>query len=493
MADILFDMFEGVNQILNAKLINITVEINPIFNIYLVVNPYMTVGKLKEMIYKQVYYRVPEEYKLKLILVNHHLELTDNTKFLKEYGIGDGSLIKLEIVNLNLKLNLRYKDEVYSLNVVDNPTITGFKTLIKHYIETTEFNPSQHLNELVGKDFELYYKNIRLINKNNINYYNIIDNETIDIIDVCDDSLINVSIRTLANKTLNIRVKENELISNVKMIVADRMDMACIDSFNLLFIGKSLKYTSNETLQTYHIVNNSTLYLVLSLRGGKPVILFYPPKDSEELEVKTILDLHPDCSYTSLLPKPEKEGNKIVWNGIIQNKPDSSDIIVNGRKHKYLFYEFENETSEYISSLIGLQSISDHFNQSYLINDMEEYEDWCYNVLSKIGLKEKDIDDFMTFWADNVYKNGPYVIARIVPETDLSKCCSLDIETTDVKTNIRRVYVSMIICKKLPEWIKTSEMIDWKKEVVVPDYFKPIEYPEDQLTVIEWGGMLSMF
>ena len=99
----------------------------------------------------------------------------------------------------------------------------------------------------------------------------------------------------------------------------------------------------------------------------------------------------------------------------------------------------------------------------------------------------------MTFWADNVYKNGPYVITRIVPETDLSKCCSLDIEANDVKINIRRVYVSMIICKKLPEWIKTNEMIDWKKEVIVPDYFKPIEYPDDQLTVIEWGGMLSMF
>ena len=261
----------------------------------------------------------------------------------------------------------------------------------------------------------------------------------------------------------------------------------------MLFSGKRLEYTSNETLQTYDIINNSTINLVLSLRGGKPVILFYPPKDSKELEVKIILDLNPNCSYTSLLPKPEKEGNKVVWNSIIQNHPGTADVIVNGRKHKYLFYEFENETSDYISLLIGLQSISNHFNQSYLINGMEEYEDWCYNILSKIGLKEKDIDDFMTFWADNVYKNGPYIIARIVPETDLSKCCSLDIETADVKTNIRRVYVSMIICKKLPKWIKTNEMINWKKEVVVPEYFKPIEYSEDQLTVIEWGGMLSMF
>lgn len=489
MSDYFDNIFERLNRILNAKLINITININPAFNIYLVVNPNMTVEKLKEMIYKQVYYRVPEEYKFKLIFVNHDQELTNNFKMLTEYGIGDGSLIRLEIINLNLKLNLRYKDEVYSLNVVDNPTIADFKALIKHYIETTEFKPEQHLNELVGKDFELYYKNIRLINNNTINYYNIFDNETIDIYN--DNEFINIVIKTLTDERFNIIVKENELISNVKAIVAEKLEFSCIDSFNLFYSGKCL--ASEETIQTYGIIENSILHLVLSLRGGKPVILFYPPKDSKELEVKTVLDLHPDCSYTSLLPKPEKEGNRIVWNSIIQNNPDSSDIIVNGRKHKYLFYEFENENSEYISSLIGLQSISSHFNQSYLINGMEEYEDWCYNVLSKIGLKEKDIDDFMTFWADNVYKNGPYVIARIVPETDLNKCCSLDIETADVKTNIRRVYVSMIICKKLPDWIKTSEMIDWKKKVVVPEYFKPIEYPEDQLTVIEWGGMLSMF
>jgi len=134
---------------------------------------------------------------------------------------------------------------------------------------------------------------------------------------------------------------------------------------------------------------------------------------------------------------------------------------------------------------------------------MDEYEEWCYKILNKLGLKEKDIDDFMTFWANNIYENGPYVITRIVPESDLKKCCSLDVEitdeTSDVKTNIRRVYISMIICKKLPDWIKTNEMIDWKKEEtekenrLIPEYFKPIEYYDDQLNVIEWGGMLSMF
>ena len=110
---------------------------------------------------------------------------------------------------------------------------------------------------------------------------------------------------------------------------------------NDLVVELSNVSTSNSCIVSVNsdgIIENSILHLVLSLRGGKPVILFYPPKDSKELEVKTVLDLHPDCSYTSLLPKPEKEGNRIVWNSIIQNNPDSSDIIVNGRKHKYLFY-----------------------------------------------------------------------------------------------------------------------------------------------------------
>ena len=80
-----------------------------------------------------------------------------------------------------------------------------------------------------------------------------------------------------------------------------------------------------------------------------------------------------------------------------------------------------------------------------------------------------------------------------VPETDIEKCCSLNVEitdkTSDVKINVRRVYVSMIVCDKIPEWIKTDKTLDWTKEEI-PEYFKPIEYYDDQLNVVEWGGII---
>ena len=452
------------------------------------------------MIYKQKYYRVPENYEMKLTL--NHTELSDDSKFLIEYKVKNEDTIKLELINPILKLNVRYMDEVYELNVINNPTISDFKALIKQYIETTEFNPDQHLNKVIDKDFELYYNNMRLIDTNPISYYNIMNNSNID---VCDH-FINLTVKTLDGKTIYINVKEDETIRNVKWVIANKLNYSCPDDFRLLFNHRNINYIQYDseeenTLKTYNITNNSTLHLVLPLRGGKPVILFYPPKDCKELEVKTVLDLHPECKYTTLLPKPEKDGNVVIWNGTVKNNSETSDIIINGRKYKYLFYEFKNEYTgytDYINELIGVQSIRDHFDESYLINGLDEYEEWCYKILSKIGLKEKDIDDFMTFWANNVYENGPYVITRIVPEIDLEKCCNLNVKTSDVKINIRRVYISMIICKKLPKWIKTDEMINWKKEdsdkenKLIPEYFIPIEYYDDQLNVIEWGGMLSI-
>ena len=376
MESVITMLSDRFNRILNAELINITININPLNNIYLVVNPFISVNTLRKMIIKQRYYYISQKYSNQLNalkLFYEQTELSDETKSLIEYGIrNNDSYIKLQIFNPDLVLNLTYKDETYKINVVGNPTITDFKALIKQYIETTEFNPDQHLREISDKDFELYYNNLRLIDNKTVNFYNIINNDVINI----SCNFINVSVKALNGETYTLKVKEDELTINLKQLISSMSSTySCPDGFRLLFAGRALEYNSDKTLKTYNIVNNSLIHLVLNLRGGKPVILFYPPKDTKELEVKTVLDLHPECSYTSLLPKPEKEGNRIVWNSIIQNKSDSSDVIVNGRKHKYLFYEFENENSEHISSLIGIQSISNHFNQSYLINGIDEYED----------------------------------------------------------------------------------------------------------------------
>ena len=331
-----------------------------------------------------------------------------------------------------------------------------------------------------------------MLNNTVIYDYNIKPDDIIQ----CNTKLKSFFVRQVRGSILTIYIKPNELIYNILKLVEEKTKVP-YKEIRLLNAGRQLDfYASEKTIFDffgYQIdFTPLTFNLCLRLKGGKPVILFYPPKDTKELEVKTTLNLHSDCHYTSILPKPIKEENRICWNVIVQNNPNSS-IIVNGRKHKYLFYEFENTGSETINGLIGVKSICAHLNETYIINGMDEYEDWCYKILSKIRLKEKDIDDFMTFWAGNIQENGPYIIARIVPETDIEKCCSLNIEITDetldIKVNVRRVYVSMIVCNKIPEWVKTRETLDWTKEEI-PEYFKPIDYYDEKLNVIEWGGVI---
>ena len=52
MEDVITMLSERFNRILNAELINITININPLDNIDLVDNPFMSVNKLREMIIK---------------------------------------------------------------------------------------------------------------------------------------------------------------------------------------------------------------------------------------------------------------------------------------------------------------------------------------------------------------------------------------------------------------------------------------------------------
>jgi len=258
---------------------------------------------------------------------------------------------------------------------------------------------------------------------------------------------------------------------------------------------------------------------VLKLRGGKPVILFYPPTvgplaEESSFETTTTVSLHKACSFTTLLPKPEiaADGRSITWNAVVQQRKKHCDeksparLTVGGRQHGYLFWEFTNKTdapeSDFVSSAIGYESVVDDASNAYVLEGMDEYEDWCGKMLDTLGLGVREQDDFITFWAKSVAENGPFVIARVVPEKQLEKCCPLTVKarcssSSDVPTIVKRVYVTMIVCKTLPSSGIVDKMHNWKKEktnpITLPTDLSesfPIKYDSEALTVVEWGGIL---